>query len=143
MTSGTKEKTTEVRPDVALRPGVVLYTGRMAQIGYRLNKFAVSVCKAENREAFFADEDRYMAKMGLNDEERRLVRARDWLGMCRYGGNMYALIKIARALGIEQIAVGAQMRGETVEAFLATRPVNGTGIACREDLYKPAGGKGD
>ena len=123
-----------------LPPGTELYTGRLSQRGYRLNRLARSICDAENRAAFLAGEEDYMVRQGLTEEERRLVRDRDWLGMCKHGGNMYALIKLARALGIKQVAVGAQMRGETVEQFLASRPAKGTGIASREDLHRRAGG---
>jgi protocatechuate 4,5-dioxygenase, alpha chain len=37
------------------------------------------------------------------------------------GANQYALVKLGGAMGINLIAQGAQMRGETVEQFLATR----------------------
>ena len=40
------------------------------------------------------------------------------------GGNIYVFLKIAATIGSNLIEVGCQMRGETVDEFLATRPVN-------------------
>jgi protocatechuate 4,5-dioxygenase alpha chain len=44
--------------------------------------------------------------------------------MIAAGGNVYVFLKIAATIGSNLIEVGAAMRGETVEEFLATRPVN-------------------
>ena len=129
MTAGS-----ETRRPISLPPRIMVYDGRKAVEGYRLNKLAISIRDAERRARFKADEDGYMSALGLSEAERALVRARDWLAMVDHGGNMYALIKIARALGIHQSRVGAQMRGETVEDFLRTRPITSTGIASRDDL---------
>jgi protocatechuate 4,5-dioxygenase, alpha chain len=124
----------ETRRPIALPPRIMVYDGRKAVEGYRLNRLAISIRDADNRARFKADEEGYMRTLGLDEAERALVRARDWLGMVAHGGNMYALIKIARALGIHQSRVGVQMRGETVEEFMRTRPVAATGIASRDDL---------
>ena len=44
--------------------------------------------------------------------------------MVAAGGNVYVFLKIAATIGSNLIEVGAAMRGESVESFLATRPVN-------------------
>jgi protocatechuate 4,5-dioxygenase alpha subunit len=82
---------------------------------------AHSLNRAENREAFKADEEAYMAKYGLSDEQRALIRKRDFNGLIAAGGNIYYLIKIGFCTGSGLYRMGAQMRGETYEQFLATR----------------------
>jgi hypothetical protein len=44
--------------------------------------------------------------------------------MIAAGGNVYVFLKIAATIGSNLLEVGAAMRGETVDAFLATRPVH-------------------
>ena len=94
--------------------------------GYRLNKFAMSMTKPENREAFLLDEDAYMATCDLTDEEKQLVRDRDWRAiLTERGGNIYMIMKIGAVLGQGLYQIGAHQRGETYEEFLATRNASG------------------
>ena len=94
--------------------------------GYRLNKFAMSMTKPENREAFLSDEETYMATCDLTDEEKRLIRTRDWRAiMAEHGGNIYMIMKIGAVLGQGLYQIGAHQRGETYEEFLATRKASG------------------
>lgn len=103
-------------------PGTYPFTGERSRRGYRLNKFAMSMVQPVHREAFRRDEHAYMQRFGLSDEEQEMVRLRDWDAMIRHGGNIYLILKVAGALNVSLLAMGAQMRGETLEAFLATRP---------------------
>ena len=104
--------------------GTYLFTGALAQRGYRLNKFCMSLTDAANRAAFKEDEDAYMDRHRLGEEEKALVRARDWLGMVRHGACAFMVFKVSGATGFGLAATGAQMRGETLEEYLATRNVN-------------------
>jgi protocatechuate 4,5-dioxygenase alpha subunit len=103
---------------------ITVFTGERSAAGYRLNKLAASLVEAANREAFLSDEAAYCAGFGLTESEARLVAERDWSGMVAAGGNVYVFLKIAATIGSNLIEVGAAMRGESVESFLATRPVN-------------------
>ncbi len=103
-------------------PGVILFTGERSRRGYRLNKLAVAMRDADNRASMRADEEAFMARMGLSDEEKRMVRQRDLVAMLAYGGTMFALVKLAAVLDMNLLEAGASMRGETVAEFLATRP---------------------
>lgn len=103
-------------------PGTHVFTGEAAQHGIRLNKLSASLCQPENRDALRADEEAFMDRFALTDEEKDMVRRRDWDAMIRHGGSIYLIIKIGGALGVSLIAMGAQMRGETVEQFLDSRP---------------------
>jgi hypothetical protein len=75
------------------------------------------------RERFRTDEELLYESEGLSGEERALVRNRDWLGLVRYGVNFFVLEKFARVVKLSNPHVYASMRGETLEAFLATRNV--------------------
>ena len=103
-------------------PGTYPFDGERSRRGYRLNKFAMSMITPENRTAFCADEAGYMRGMDLSAQEMDMVARRDWGAMIRHGGNIYLILKVAGALGISLLEMGAQMRGETLEQFNATRP---------------------
>ncbi|HEY6786155.1 MAG TPA: hypothetical protein VI365_02480 [Trebonia sp.] len=62
-----------------------------------------------------------MAEADLTDEERDLIRRRDWPGMIRYGVIFFMLEKLAAITGISNLHVHAAMRGERLEDFLKTR----------------------
>jgi protocatechuate 4,5-dioxygenase alpha subunit len=89
--------------------------------GYRLNRMCGSLCSAANREAFKADEEAYMVRFGLTQAEKDLIRKRDFAGMIAAGMNIYWMLKIGSVTGNSLYRMGAQMRGETYEQFLATR----------------------
>ena len=102
--------------------GTTVFTGPRSQQGYRINKLAMSLKNAENRAAFLADERSYMRQYGLTEDEMKLLERRDWSGLIAAGGSVYLLLKIAGTVGQSLLQMGAQMRGETLEAFLQTRP---------------------
>jgi protocatechuate 4,5-dioxygenase alpha subunit len=103
-------------------PGTHVFTGERSQQGYRLNRLSMTLTRKENREAFLADEDGYMESLGLTPGERELVRRRDWAAIIETGGNIYLTLKIAATVGQNLLQMGAQMRGEDLASFMATRP---------------------
>ena len=94
---------------------------RASRRGYRLNKLCASLCRPDNRAAFQRDEEAYMARCGLTEAEKQLIRKRDFQGLIEAGTNIYYLLKIGSVTGNGLYRMGAQMRGETYEQFLATR----------------------
>jgi protocatechuate 4,5-dioxygenase alpha subunit len=102
-------------------PDTTIFDLRKSAQGYRLNKLCGSLCDPKNRDAFKADEEAYMAKFGLSEEERSLLRKRDFAGMIHAGMNIYWMLKMGAVTGNSLYRMGAQMRGETYEQFLATR----------------------
>lgn len=108
-------------------PDITVFTGERSRAGYRINKLSSSLTEPANREAFLVDEDAYGRLYGLTDDERQLIADRNWSGIVAAGGNIYVFLKIAATIGSNLIEVGCQMRGETVEEFLATRPIHGGG----------------
>ena len=66
-----------------------------------------------------------MDRFSLNEEEKALVRRRDFEGLIGAGMNIYAMLKLGSATGNSLYRMGAQMRGETYEEFLKTRNISG------------------
>lgn len=102
--------------------GTTVFTGARSRQGYRINKFSMSLTDEANRDAFRADERGYMKSCGLTDAEMDLVTKRDWKGLVAVGGNIYVLIKVGGAVGQNLLQMGAQMRGQSFEDFMQTRP---------------------
>jgi len=103
-------------------PGTTVFTGERSSRGYRINKLAMSLTDEKNREAFKADERAYMRRFGLSEHEGNLIANRDWNGLIAAGGSIYLLIKIGGSVGLNLLQMGAAMRGETPDQFMATRP---------------------
>ncbi|MBB3390521.1 protocatechuate 4,5-dioxygenase alpha chain [Rhizobium sp. BK275] len=89
--------------------------------GYRLNKMAMALGQPENREAFKADEDTYLARFGLSDEEKAAVKSRNWHEMVRLGGNLFFILKIAAVDPTPITEIGAAQAGMSHEGFLYER----------------------
>ncbi len=98
---------------------------RTSRRGYRLNKLCASLCSPENRDLFKRDEAGYLAKFGLTDNEKDLIRKRDFQGLIDAGMNIYFMLKIGSVTGNGLYKMGAQMRGESYEKFLSTRNIKG------------------
>ena len=93
----------------------------MSWRGLRINRMCNALSSAAERDAYKADEEGFMERFGLTEAERNLVRARDFGGLLEAGGNIYFLIKLGVVTGNGLYAMGAKMRGETPDEFLATR----------------------
>jgi protocatechuate 4,5-dioxygenase alpha chain len=88
-----------------------------------INRFFWLLARAEQRELFLRDEEEAMRRAGLSDDEKVLVRERDWLGLVRHGVNFFVLEKFARVVKMSNLEVYATMRGESFEDFMKTRRV--------------------
>jgi protocatechuate 4,5-dioxygenase alpha chain len=100
-------------------PGTTIFDGKMAMKGYALNKMCYGFNKAENREAFKADEEGWMEKYGLTEAQKEAIRKRDVLGLIAEGGNIYYLAKFAGIFGLSVQDVGGLQTGKTTEEFKA------------------------
>ena len=87
------------------------------------------------RKLFREDEEAAYEQAGLTDEERRLVRERDWIGMIHYGVIFFMLEKLGAVVGVSNLHIYAAMRGQTLEEFQKT--LNAPGA-----LYSVAGKEG-
>ncbi|WP_028601820.1 hypothetical protein [Ottowia thiooxydans] len=97
----------------------------MSWRGLRINTMCNALSDPTNREACKADEEAFMARFELTEAEKQLVRARDFSGLLAVGGNIYFLLKLGVVTGNGLYKMGASMRGETHEQFLATRNDSG------------------
>jgi len=97
----------------------------MSWRGYRINKMCNALSQPHERDAYKADEESFLARFKLTEQEKDLVRARDFGGLLQAGGNIYYLLKLGVVTGNGLYKMGARMRGETYEQFLATRNDSG------------------
>jgi gallate dioxygenase len=88
---------------------------------YRLNKFLHDLIVPGHRAKFKADPEAAFAEAGLTEEERDLVRRRDWRAMIHYGVIFFMLEKLGAVVGVSNLHIYAAMRGEALEDFLKTR----------------------
>lgn len=100
--------------------------------GFRINNFLHALIEPERRAAFLSNQDSAFESAGLTDEERDLIRRRDWRGMIHYGVSFFMLEKLGAVVGVSNLHIYAAMRGETLEQFQKTRNAPGA-------LYSVAG----
>ena len=100
-------------------PGTTIFDGTQARKGYALNRMCFSFNEAGNRAAFKADEEAYMGRYALSEEQARAIRDRNVLGLLAAGGNVYYLAKFAGILGLDVQDLGALQTGMTKEEFKA------------------------
>ena len=100
-------------------PGTTLFDGAQAMKGYALNKMCFSFNDAGHRAEFKRDEDAYMRKFGLDEQQADAIRKRDVLGLLAAGGNVYYLAKFAGILGLDVQDLGAAQTGMSKDAFKA------------------------
>ncbi len=81
-------------------PGTRVFTAARARKGYWLNQFAMSLMKPENREAWKADERKYLENWPMSDDQREAILARDYNRCLDLGGNVYFLAKVFSTDGL-------------------------------------------
>jgi protocatechuate 4,5-dioxygenase alpha chain len=87
-----------------------LFDEATATRGLRLNKAAYSLKHAAQRDLFERDEEAWMEQFGLTDDERALMRARDWIGLWRAGMSIYVMVKLSGVTGVPLPEIGRQMK---------------------------------
>jgi protocatechuate 4,5-dioxygenase alpha chain len=99
-------------------PGTWVFDAQMSRLGYNLNKFLYSLMKAENREAFLADESSYLDKFKLTPVQKQAVLKRDWNTLLANGGISYALAKLAFTDQHSYQYMAAEMAGVTQDEYV-------------------------
>lgn len=112
--------------------GTYPFTLERSVRAYRINDYLHRMIEPAHREAFLRDPEASFEAAGLSDQERDLVRRRDWRGMIHYGVIFFMLEKLGAVVGVSNLHIYAAMRGETLEAFQKTRNAPGA-------LYSVAG----
>jgi len=100
----------------------------------RMPRIRVLVDPDHRRRFLDAPEDSF-ADAGLTEEEKDLVRPRDWDGLIRTGCIFFMPEKLGAVVGVSNLHIYAALRGQTLEAFQATRNAPGA-------LYSVAGKEG-
>ena len=79
---------------------------------YQVNKACYDLKKEENRAAFRADPEAYLARYDLTPEELRAFREEDYLGLFEMGCNIYVLVVYAHLKGLTLGDLTGRMRKE-------------------------------
>jgi protocatechuate 4,5-dioxygenase alpha chain len=87
--------------------------------GYHLNMFCMSLMKAANREAFKADEPKYLDERfpQLTRDQREAILKRQYNRMLELGGNIYFTAKLGATDGHSFQHMAAVMTGNTQEGY--------------------------
>jgi gallate dioxygenase len=116
--------------------GTYPFTLERSVKAFRINDYLHRMVEPSHREAFLRDPEASFAAAGLTEEERDLIRRRDWRGMMHYGVIFFMLEKLGAVSGVSNLHIYAAMRGESLEAFQRTRNAPGA-------LYSVAGKEGN
>lgn len=111
-------------------PGTFVFDGRRSRQGYALNMFCMSLNKAENRDAFRADEAAYLDRFDLTPAQREAVLQRQWNRLLELGGNVYYTFKLAACDGMTFQQLAAEETGMTEDEYVGMmlaggRPIDG------------------
>ncbi|MFV3386741.1 gallate dioxygenase [Pseudomonas sp. NY15364] len=101
--------------------GTYPFTLERSAKGYRLNKFLRDMINPQWRARFLSEPEVLFEEAELTEQERDLLRRRDWRGMMQYGAIFFGLEKLGAVLGISNLDIYAAMRGQSVEDFMKTR----------------------
>jgi gallate dioxygenase len=101
--------------------GTYPFTLKNSVKAYRLSKFLHRLTDATHRERFLSDPEATFEESHLTNEERDMVRRRDWKSLIQYGVIFFLLEKLGAVVGISNLHIYAAMRGQTLEEFQKTR----------------------
>ena len=101
--------------------GTYPFTIERSVKAFRLNNFLHELINPEHRKLFLADQEAAFEKFGLTEEERDLVRRRDWRGMIHYGVIFFMLEKLGAVVGTTNLHIYAAMKDMSLDDFQKTR----------------------
>lgn len=88
---------------------------------YRLNHFLHRLIEPAFRRQFLEDPEPLFQEAELTDQERDMVRRRDWRALIQYGVIFFLLEKFGATVGTSNLHIYAAMRGQALEEFQKTR----------------------
>jgi gallate dioxygenase len=88
---------------------------------FRLNNFLHELIKPDFRKQFLADPEPLFQQHELTEQERDMVRKRDWRALIQYGVIFFLLEKLGAVVGTTNLHIYAAMRGQSLEDFQKTR----------------------
>jgi gallate dioxygenase len=101
--------------------GTYPFTIERAVKAFRLNNFIHDLIQPANRKEFQDHPEVAFDKAGLTEEERDLLRRRDWRAMIHYGVSFFMLEKLGAVVGTTNLHIYAAMKGMSLEEFQKTR----------------------
>ncbi|KAF1054249.1 MAG: Gallate dioxygenase [Stenotrophomonas maltophilia] len=101
--------------------GTYPFTLERSAKGYRLNRFLHRLIEAQWRRRFLDEPEALFAEAELSEQERTLLRDRDWRGLIQYGASFFVLEKLGAVLGVSNLHIYSAMRGQSLEDFMKTR----------------------
>ena len=101
--------------------GTYPFTIERSVKAYRLNAFLHRLIEPKFRRQFLDDAEPLFQEAELSDEERGMIRRRDWRALIRYGAIFFLLEKLGAAVGTTNLHIYAAMRGQSLEEFQKTR----------------------
>ncbi len=110
-------------------PGTYVFDAQQSRRGYHLNMFCMSLRHAGNRDAFKADEAKYLDRFPMSEDQRRAVLNREWNEMLRLGGNVYYTSKLAATDGLTFQDLAGLMTGMERDDYRAMMVAGGRPIA--------------
>ena len=102
-------------------PGTYPFTLDRSVKAFRLNNFLHELIKPETRQRFLDEPEPMFAAAGLTEEERDMLRRRDWRALIQYGVIFFLLEKLGAVVGTTNLHIYAAMRGQSLEEFQKTR----------------------
>lgn len=100
-------------------PGTTVFTAKRSRQAYHLHKFCMSLMDADNREAFKVDEQAYLDRFRMSDEQKQAVLDRDFNQLIDLGGNIYFLVKLSNTDGWPTQKAVSSMTSLTADEYAA------------------------
>jgi gallate dioxygenase len=119
--SAYRQRITRQWSGIEKLPGTYPFTLERSVRAYRINEFLHRLIVPEQRRRFLADPEPTFAEAGLTEEERDMIRRRDWRALIRYGVIFFLLEKLGAVVGTTNLHIYAAMRGQSLEDFQKTR----------------------
>lgn len=88
---------------------------------YRINDFLHRLIEPAHRQKFLADPEASFAEFDLSEEERDMLRRRDWRALIQYGVIFFMLEKLGAVIGTTNLHIYAAMKGMSLDDFQKTR----------------------
>ncbi len=102
-------------------PGTYPFTLERSVKAYRINEFLHRLIVPAERKRFLADPEPMFEEAGLTEQERDMIRRRDWRALIHYGVIFFLLEKLGAVVGTTNLHIYAAMRGQSLEDFQKTR----------------------
>src|SRR5690606_22632923 len=116
-----RKRMTEQYEGLEKLEGTYPYTIERSVKAFRLNRFIHELVKPEFRKAFLADPEPLFEQHKLTEEERDLVRRRDWRGLSACGVIVFGVGERGAVVGACSLHACGAMRGQSLEDCRKTR----------------------